>query len=53
MTILTYTVGLFERRRMRRLLVDKGFDYTESRGVFFVEAEIDEHIELSKEFYNA
>lgn len=54
---LMYTVGLFRRREVRRILASKGFDYTEGRGfidrAFYVTADIAEHVKLAKEFYRA
>lgn len=54
-TTLDYTVGLFERRKFRQLLAERGFTYTEGTGFidrsFYVDAEIEEHVQLSKEFY--
>lgn len=54
---LPYTIGLRDRRRFRKLLDEYGYEYTENRGlldrVFFVKAEIPEHMSLAKEIYNA
>lgn len=56
-TTLPYTIGLLDRKRFRKLLDEYGYEYTENRGlfdrVFFVKAEIPEHISLAKEIYNA
>lgn len=54
---LDYTIGLLKRRKFRKMLDDRGLEYSEGQGVidrgFFVEAEIEEHMELSKEIYSA
>lgn len=56
-TTLPYTIGLRDRRRFRKLLAEYGYEYTENRGlferVFFVKAEIPEHMSLSTEIYDA
>lgn len=59
MTIVTlmYSIGVFERKRFRRLLEQYECTYKEYRGVidkpFYVTAEIDDHVRLAKEFYRA
>lgn len=55
--MLTYTIGLRDRRRFRKLLDEYGYEYTENRGlfdrVFFVKAEFPEHARLASEAYDA
>lgn len=53
---LTYTPGVLERRKFRRLLDKYECTVKESSGffgkTFYVTAPVDEHVKLSKEFYN-
>lgn len=59
MTIVTlvYVPGLLERKKFRRLLDKYECTYKETRGffdrTFYVTADIEDHVKLAKEFYNA
>lgn len=59
MTLVTlvYIPGVLERRKFRRLLDKYECTYKETRGffdrTFYVTADIEDHVKLAKEFYNA
>lgn len=59
MTLVTlaYCPGVLERKKFHRLMDKYECTYKESRGffgrTFFVTADIEDHVKLAKEFYNA